>query len=229
MTRYAVCLEEMEGRWIAHVPALPGCFASADTRDAAQSLAATAIRDYFAWRLAHGDAPGPDTAVEVFVDEIAREWTHPADPDYVVNAFFAADAPVLIRSDIEEALRRLDWSRADLLAAAAGLAPGDLDREVEGEWSIGGILNHTARAEWWYLDRLDLAGFERKDLPAGWRARLDRVRARMVEVLPQLEGVARVQMKSGELWSPRKVVRRAVWHERDHTQHILQFRQRLGL
>jgi hypothetical protein len=24
----------------------------------------------------------------------------------------------------------------------------------------------------------------------------------------------------GEMWSPRKVLRRAVWHERDHTEHI---------
>lgn len=24
----------------------------------------------------------------------------------------------------------------------------------------------------------------------------------------------------GEFWSPRKMLRRAVWHERDHTFHI---------
>jgi len=24
----------------------------------------------------------------------------------------------------------------------------------------------------------------------------------------------------GEIWSPRKALRRAVWHERDHTEHI---------
>jgi hypothetical protein len=24
----------------------------------------------------------------------------------------------------------------------------------------------------------------------------------------------------GEFWSPRKLLRRAVWHERDHTEHI---------
>ncbi|MDW8214000.1 MAG: hypothetical protein RMJ55_10615 [Roseiflexaceae bacterium] len=26
--------------------------------------------------------------------------------------------------------------------------------------------------------------------------------------------------QGGEVWSARKVVRRALWHERDHTQHI---------
>lgn len=226
---YSICLEEMEGRWIAHVPALRGCFATADTREAAQSLAASAIEDYFEWRRAHGDPPTFTTSVEIGIDEVVREWAHPADPDYLVNAFFAADAPALTQRDIEEALRLLQWTRADLFAAVAGLTPDDLQREVEAEWSIGGILNHTARAEWWYLDRLDLAGFERKDLPADWRARLDRVRARLIEVLPQLEGVARVELKTGELWSPRKMLRRALWHERDHAQHVLQFRRRLGL
>jgi hypothetical protein len=30
----------------------------------------------------------------------------------------------------------------------------------------------------------------------------------------------RVVGKEGELWSPRKVVRRMLWHERDHIEHI---------
>jgi hypothetical protein len=32
---------------------------------------------------------------------------------------------------------------------------------------------------------------------------------------------------SGETWSARKVMRRTLWHERDHTAHILKLRQRL--
>ena len=28
----------------------------------------------------------------------------------------------------------------------------------------------------------------------------------------------------GEFWSPRKLLRRAVWHERDHTVHIRKLR-----
>jgi len=225
---YPICLEEIEGRWIAHVPALPGCFASAGDRDTAQALAPSAIGDYLNWRRAHGDESiPPDSSIEINAEEIIREWPHPADPDYVVNAFFAADALTLTSQDIDQAQRLLEWSRADLLAAIDDLSHDECVRPVEGEWSIARILTHVGGAEWWYLDRLELA-FPRDEVPDEWRARLDRVRARLLEVLPGLEGVARFEMKRGEGWSPRKIVRRALWHERDHTQHILQFRARLG-
>jgi hypothetical protein len=32
--------------------------------------------------------------------------------------------------------------------------------------------------------------------------------------------VRQVTGVDGELWSPRKVLRRALWHERDHTDHL---------
>jgi hypothetical protein len=51
------------------------------------------------------------------------------------------------------------------------------------------------------------------------------VRTRLAEALPNLEGMSKVVGKDGEFWSPRKVVRRALWHERDHTFHILKLLQ----
>ena len=36
---YVVCAEEMDGRWIAHVPDLPGCFTSHSERDLAIAAA----------------------------------------------------------------------------------------------------------------------------------------------------------------------------------------------
>ena len=229
MTRFTVCLEEMEGRWIAHVPALWGCFASADDRETAQSLAPQAIRDYLNWRQAHGDrSVTPADSIDIRVDEIVREWLHPTDPDgYAINAFFAADVAPLAADDVDQARRLLEWSHADLFGAVDGLTPDGLNKSVEGEWSIGRILNHVSRAEWWYLTRLGLAPPAEQE-PDTWRERLDMARARLLEVLPQLVGVARVEVHVGEVWSPRKLLRRALWHERDHTQHILQFRARLG-
>jgi hypothetical protein len=38
----------------------------------------------------------------------------------------------------------------------------------------------------------------------------------------KLVGDEQVLQNCDELWSGRKIVRRTLWHERDHTQHILQ-------
>jgi hypothetical protein len=47
---YVVCAEEMESRWIAHVPDLPGCFAAHDERDEAIA-GAQGVEAYIAVRL----------------------------------------------------------------------------------------------------------------------------------------------------------------------------------
>jgi len=39
-------------------------------------------------------------------------------------------------------------------------------------------------------------------------------------VLPDLAGSSQVLGVNGEFWSPRKVLRRAAWHEIDHIEHI---------
>jgi predicted RNase H-like HicB family nuclease len=221
---YLLNLEEMEGRWIAHVPALPGCFASAETRELAVAAAPRAIADHRAWLRAHGAAL-PEAPTEVEVNEVHRAWL--ATPDNEINAFFAADRPPLTADEIARALRLLEWTRADLLAAVEGLSPDDLDRQVEDGWSIARVLKHVGGAEWWYLEKLGLA-FPREAVPEAPLARLERVRAQLRSVLPALAGDDRLTEPTHEHWSARKVLRRALWHERDHTAHILRFRQRLA-
>jgi|GEM_PF-3187094 hypothetical protein len=41
----------------------------------------------------------------------------------------------------------------------------------------------------------------------------------LLKSLPGLEASDKVVGVDGEFWSPRKVLRRAIWHERDHTAH----------
>jgi hypothetical protein len=92
-------------------------------------------------------------------------------------------------------------------------------KRPEERWSIAGILRHVASAEWWYLDRLGLA-FPRLDLPDDPFKRLQVAREHLNKALPDLTGSTQVIGKDGEFWSPRKLLRRAVWHELDHVIHI---------
>jgi len=86
-------------------------------------------------------------------------------------------------------------------------------------WSINGILNHTGGAEWWYLDRLGRA-FPKSEVSDEPQQRLMQTRRALQRLLPDLVGVSQVVGVDGELWSPRKLLRRALWHEIDHTRHI---------
>ena len=51
-------------------------------------------------------------------------------------------------------------------------------------------------------------------------ARLRKVRRHLIATLRTLDGAKKVVAVDGEFWSPRKLLRKALWHERDHTEHI---------
>ncbi len=225
---YLLNVEEMEGRWIAHVDGLWGCFASAEQREAALAAVPAAVHAYWAWQRQHGghasepgEAAATASAVTSAINEVHRAWN--SRPDYEVNAFFASDRAPLSPAEASRAAQHLAWTRADLLASVAGLSEGDLAREAPPAWPIGGILNHVARAENWYLGCLDL-GVAGLDAIRGVFDRPSEVRERLLGVLPGLAGDDRLVVRDGEVWTARKMLRRAVWHERDHTEHIRQVR-----
>ncbi len=141
---------------------------------------------------------------------------------YMVESFFLYDWRPLTRTEIERALQLLDWTRADLLDVIRGLTVAQLSRKPAGErWDINGILKHVAGGEWFYQERLGHPFPAREeDLPSDPLECLNLVREHFRGLLPALEGVQQVVGLEGELWSPRKLLRRAVWHERDHTEHI---------
>lgn len=219
---YSLNLEEMEGRWIAHVAELPGAFAGGPTVDAAVAEAPRAILDYLVWSEAPASlALAPETQVR----EIIRAWEYA--PDYEVNAFFAADRPPLGEADVETARRLLYLAQAEMLDAFIGLEADELARCLPGEErSINDILRHVATGENWYLDRLGLAHEPAWDL-ADTLGRLLLVRQHLLDVLPHLIGDERIAMANGELWSPRKIIRRTLWHQREHAAQVSQLRARL--
>jgi predicted RNase H-like HicB family nuclease/uncharacterized damage-inducible protein DinB len=222
---YVVCAEEIDGRWIAHVPDLPGCFASHAERELAIGAAPKAVERYLDWCRSHGlhvsGVSGP-----MMVSEVIRAWRY--EEDYEVNAFFAADRPPLTREEMPEYERLLGATRRDLEQVLEGLSDDDLQREFPGEeWPILGILNHVALAEQWYFDRMAIA-LPTRELPADPVERLVKVRDHTLANLTNLASRTGVVALSGETWSARKVMRRTLWHERDHTEHIAKLKARLG-
>jgi DinB superfamily len=141
-----------------------------------------------------------------------------------VNAWFRDDWRPLSKLEASRGKLLLDWSREDLLAVAQPLTERQMKLHTPGveRWTIQRILQHIANAEWWYLDRLDLALWKKADLPEDPFSRLELVRKRVIEVMDELPGLQKVNGKEGEFWSPRKLLRRLLYHERDHLGHLLQ-------
>jgi hypothetical protein len=219
-----------EGRSIAWALEHPGCFAYGSNGPGATHNLEGALNAYAAWVYRHDPKTWlsfAESEVEVTINGswdvyyINDDLDKSTEADgFSVNSFFPFDWKPLTSLEIERALKLLDWSRLDLLKLVEGLSPQKMDATYPAErWSIKGIIGHVGGAEWWYLQRLDLA-FPREQLPEDPFERIKRVRKQLGLVLPKLEGVKRVVGVDGEFWSPRKILRRALWHERDHTEHI---------
>lgn len=138
-----------------------------------------------------------------------------------IMSWFQMDWLPLTSLDYNRNARLLDWSRKDLLDLIAIIPVVLMDKQIENErWSIKEILNHIGSSEWWYLERLNLAGFSRSELPKDPFERLAVVRKQLKNILPDLIDQELVTGKEGEFWSPRKMIRRTLWHEKDHIVHI---------
>jgi uncharacterized damage-inducible protein DinB len=226
--KFEIGLENtVDGRSIAWVLAHPGCFAYAANGELALAAAPQAISNYAAWIACRDEERNwvDSSQIELYLADAWRNYIIDenfdlAEQGYEVNAWFRYDWKPLSIEDVQRAAKLLVWSRADLLDVLHGLRQEALDAPHPGErWSIAGILKHLAGAEWWYLDRLGLA-FPREKLPKDPFERLEKTRAQLLHLLPGLVGSRQVIGVDGEVWSPRKLLRRAVWHERDHTEHI---------
>ncbi len=215
-----------EGRSQAWVLGHPGCFAYGMDGKEAMLAVPKAIQDYRQWIVAHTSESwlvGEDA--EYHLEETWECYSINSDYElvqegYEVNAWFRHDWIPLSWEDIQHGLLLLSWGREELLNTVSNLSSEILNRTYpEERWSIAGILKHISGAEWWYQDRLGLA-FPRHNLPEDPYQRLEKVRSNLVELLPGMDGSTQVVGISGEVWSPRKLLRRAVWHEYDHITHI---------
>ena len=219
-----LAVEDMEpDHWIAWALDLPACFSSAATTADAVALAPQRIAEYFSWLVSHDNQLQPvNEPIEVGVVESFNSYKSREDTDYIVNAFFGDDLRPLGYWDVEIALRILEWTRQDLLGAIHSTSQEQLTRGIPGEkrGSISGILNHLAIAENWYFSQLGY-GLNQAKLPGDPLENLALTRANTREQLVKLIGDEQLTTNCDESWSGRKIVRRTLWHERDHSQQIL--------
>jgi len=218
-----------DGRPLAWALDYPGCFAYGAGGPEAVINMAPAFVAFKSWVARHTseswltDIQAVDVRLaEVWeVYNIDSDYNATPDGEYEVNAWFRHDWKPLTRVDVRRGLQVLSFARADLLESVKDLPGEILDLTYPQErWSIRGVLGHIAKAEWWYLDRLEMAGSARGSLPQEIFEQLAAVRSQLEKVLPDLEGVDLVRGVQGEIWSPRKLLRRAIWHELDHIEHI---------
>jgi predicted RNase H-like HicB family nuclease/uncharacterized damage-inducible protein DinB len=238
VARYAVYLEHAAGGpCLAHVPDLPGCAMRAATCDEALHRLPEAIHDYHAWLRRHGEpAPATHEPIEI---EVAGESTGvgPFDPGNAA-ALLAPDREPLSLDETERYFRLMAHARADLLALvhapSTGSGPSLPDDLLDWQagpqsWSIRRVLRHVGNAEEWYVSRLVPA----ETLPAEWEDD-DRLsifeflameRRTAVNRLRQLTAEERAGVfyptnwteHPDEAWTARKVMRRFLEHEREHT------------
>jgi uncharacterized damage-inducible protein DinB len=217
-----LAVEDMEpNHWIAWALDLPACYSSAGTMADAITHAPMKIREYFLWVSKYDNScPVVSESFEAKIVETFHSWASREDPEYIVNAFFEDDRRPLGFWEVEIALRLLEWTRQDLLGILHSISKELLTKTIPGEArvSVAGILNHVAIAENWYFGQL---GLGKGDLPSDPFDKIEVVRCNTREQLVKLVGDERMIQNCDELWSGRKIVRRTLWHERDHTQHIL--------
>ena len=219
----------MDGHSIAWALDFPGCYADGVDGSSALIALPQALVAYETWVRQHASSSWlPDLSefdvrlVETWQCYYVADDLSEASDGYEVNAWFRDDWRVLSDEEIARGLQLLRWSRADLMAALQGASQAAMEEKQPGErWAVRGVLNHLAGAEWWYMTRLDLGSLTREQLPRDPFERLPLVRTELERVLPTLAGLDRVLGKEGEFWSPRKLLRRTLWHERDHIGHVV--------
>lgn len=188
----------------AHVPALPGASARGQTIAEAKEKIRAAIEAYLALLHDVGEPVPP-----------AGENIH-LEFEEVETTTFLTDYDALRPNEMETLFRWLAISRQELMDLVKGLPEEVFDwRLDDATISIREILCRLAEADLWYTDRL-------KRWPEAPLFRLAAARGVALERLRALTEANRagITVYEGEEWTPRKIMRRMLEHERESVQQI---------
>lgn len=208
---------------LALVLDLPGCYAGGATEAAALNGLRVAVPDYFHW-LSMQDTETPTMSGEVEL-RVAERVTTSTVGLHEVRAFFGPDAAPLADEDLDWGLALMSYAHMDLLTTVQSLHDDALTWEPgDGQRTIAQSLDHLAQQEMWLATRLDEAPQVPlvTDLAGTPLERYDKIHeqamVRLSSAAPEWRSVIREH--NGERWSMRKIIRRSILHERQHTERI---------
>lgn len=203
--------------WAEPPGILPG--QGPERRDAIHDLHA-AIEWYDRWASKHGLPLQPSLQPDSTPVDVIEATGHPETGD--TEALLPSDRDPLDEEYAERAKMLFCHARLDFLnVCRRALANGSA---ATGE-HIRLTMMHVAQAEWWYASRIagspaDAASLERGDP----ELMLHQARIMLLEehipFLLSLPDRARLYVVDGEAWTPRKSLRRAIWHELYHLRRV---------
>jgi hypothetical protein len=227
INKVAVCLEVGPLATGAFAPEYPGCWVYGKNEPDALRRVRTNVIEWFDWMKSHGEsAPEISHDLEIEVAEMLRVDYDPSEAHTPEPLFWSEVAPIT-KEDIDRTIRLMKYSRSDLLTTIADIKEDILDWQPPVKLRpIRDCLMHIARAELWYITRLNIEWPE--ELPESPSELLDYSRDIVLKCLQnfpkrKMKGVFQPRKHKSpvcNLWTARKVLRRIVDHERLHTRDI---------
>jgi len=218
-----------ENKVVAYALDYPGCFAYGMDEAEALLRLPQALLNYEVWIKDHTEDcwvnfTEMDLRVTDVMDSfVINEESHPKLAGVEVNAFFEDELRPVTEIEVEKSLLIFTWQREELYGGISTLSEEVLEKQYPDQrWNILGILKHIANAENWYLSRLGYSNLRKDQLPEQPLARLEIMQEAVSTFFRQFPLDARVLNIDGETWSCRKIIRRTLWHQRDHIEHIKQ-------
>lgn len=211
------------GKWTAYILDLPGCFAYGSDEQQALTALTNAIPAYYAWLRAHDD----------YTPEVRGPWrVVPRETvrahllgEHEVGALFACEEQPTDDEELDWRLALLEWAYADLEALLRRMPAAAMEvQSPAGGWSLRQIVDHVAQAQLRYVAHLEepFTPPSIEQMPGPSVERLRQVHAACVARLRATTDLQRTRVleERGERWSLRKVLRRSIWHVRDHTAQV---------
>ena len=192
-------------RWRASVAELPGCLASAATRDEAIAGARRAVREYQALLAAR------DVTIEHTVDPDALEVREPPEPHILPE-----DLAPMEEHEIRDFLHRFEAFHAEMLDLVRGLSQDELERRpADGEWPLRELLEHVMLTEVALLSRLE-------PWPRGDFGTLNAIRRLVAQRFAAMDATDTQGEHTilGKRWTAKKVTRRLLEHAFEHVSQI---------